>query len=157
MFKRAKKVIVMAMAAAVVCAAAARAGGYAEFPQDPRGVKVIDRASFDVSVIDSGTWHFYAITYNTKTNGIMKIYSIFEKSNADTMPAWKEIYTWKMAFQGKSVKLKSNEVLGIAQNDPAALVVSFWTNTYAGYIEGAAHIGLNYDIKTGKFTQDWSD
>lgn len=156
MLKKVTTMFVALMTATLMYAAAAHAEGYANFPPDPKGVKIIDRASL-VTSNDSGSTYYYAIIYNTKTNGIMKIYSAFDDPNSSKPFKWKELYTWKMVFEGDNVKLQDVEVITIASDDTEQPYINFWTDSFIGYIEGAVHMGLTYNSETGEFKMEWSD
>jgi hypothetical protein len=155
MLKKTLSVVLFAMAVVAVAAIGALAkGSAADFPPDPKGVKVIDRATFSVNIND-GTRHFYAIIYNSSKKGVMKIFGLTEKDSI--VSNWKDLYTWSPSLEGDYYKFSNNEVISISQDAPDSSEVVFWFTRYVGYVEGAVHFGLTHDLKTGKFEQQWSD
>lgn len=116
-----------------------------EFPQDAPGLKVVDRDYLETSQ-DGKEAYYYAVLYNGEEQTFLDIYG--------GLP-WKRLYRWPVTFQGDKVLVSSRAALSITQEDDGK--IDFYWNEYAGYSEGAVHLALSFDPKTGAFTPQWSD
>lgn len=114
------------------------------FPADPAGAQVVDRAH-ETLYSDSGTAHFYALMTTRGDQSTLAIYK--------GLP-WRKVHTWPLEFQGSRVRVPDNAVLHIEGSDQQ--VVFYWED-FAGYREGAVRLSLTYDRATGTFNTNWSD
>ena len=116
-----------------------------EFPQDTPGMRVVDRDYLQTSR-DGKEAYYYAVLYNGEDQTFLDIYG--------GLP-WKRLYHWPVTFEGDKVLVRPRAALSITEEDDGK--IDFYWNDYAGYSEGAVHLALIYDPKTGTFTPQWSD
>lgn len=121
-----------------------------EFPPDPPGVKIIDRACETVAKGNNLTG-FYAVMYNADKNTVIEIYI---GQDAPGHMKWKKIRTWKLVFQNSPILLRTPSLISIREEDNE---VFFSFVDDLKYREGKVHISLIYNIKSGKFKEAWAD
>lgn len=119
---------------------------WAEFPEDDPKLTVVDRAYKSFWANDKEV-HYYAVLSNDSTQSYFDVYK--------GLP-WKRVHRWPVSFEGEKVKVTRRAAVQIADYDDRNVIHFYW-NDYAGYSEGAVHLGLSCDRATGKFKTHWSD
>lgn len=112
--------------------AGARAQSAQDYPADPSGATVVDRA---VLTTDSeAPVTYYAVLC---TQGDQSFLDVYQGT------PWQRLHHWPIEFQGEKVVVPARSVLQIAQDQPGQL--TFFWSSYAGYSEGAVHLSITYD------------
>jgi hypothetical protein len=151
------------MLAFIVLAAAAGAHSvYAanpEFPPDPAGITVIDRAAERIYTAKS-SFCLYAILFNRGGHGVVDIYKGIEvkgkaKGAKINHMKWQKIHTWNLIFQGTPVEVQSPTLLGITlQEDREAHIAIV---DHMSYQEARVTMYMVYDIRKGTFREGFVD
>lgn len=122
----------------------ARAQSAQDYPADPSGATVVDRAVLTTGSESEVT--FYAVLCTQRDQSFLDVYQ--------GIP-WKRVHHWPIEFQGDKVVVPARSVLQIAEDQPGQLTF-YWTS-YAGYSEGAVHLSVTFDRSKGTWTPNWSD
>lgn len=110
-----------------------------DYPADPAGAVVVDRDNLE---------DFYALLYTRENQSFLDVYR---------GTPWKRIHHWPIVFQDEKVVVPARSVLHIVREGEGENQLVFFWSSYGGYREGAVHLSLSYDLKTGKWTTNWSD
>jgi len=157
---RALHLVILLAATCLVLAPWAPAGAAQnpEFPPDPPGVTVIDRAAERVHGEKSG-FSFYAILYNRGGHGVVDIYRGTEKKGKEkhvdiSHMAWRKVHTWNLVFQGSPVLIETPTLLAMSVQEKE---VQFAIVDHLAYQEARVTMYLTYDIRKGTFHEGFVD
>lgn len=132
----------MAIAAALALAAAA-----AEFPADPAGIDVIDRA-FLRTYAGEEEHVFYLCMMNSEEGGVITI----QELQGDR---WETVCSWHPEnMLGEPVVFGGTGVLSVQEAGGSLLVT--WIDRISSY-EGMAALYLDYGILQGQWQDYWVD
>lgn len=120
------------------------------FPPDPAGFNVIDRACATVNN-ERVIYTLYAVMYNTREGTLVDIY---QSSSLNEKLTWKKVYQWKPEMAGERQVLPTPSVLAVFESEEE---VSFSIIYTVKYYVGKVTFYLSHDIRTGRFEKGWSD
>lgn len=133
----------------LIAACPAHAAPIDGFPADPKGAKVMDRAELRLDTPDMKI--VYAVLY--KLGGLWNV-DVYSGKITQAGVDWKRVYRWKLIFQGQKYDVAPVTTLNIAQDGNK---LQFYLGEVFKYHEGRVSIYLDWDMKTNRFREDFSD
>jgi len=119
------------------------------YPPDPPGARVMDRATENLD--ESELRVAYAVLYKLAD---MWYVDIYRGARSQKGVEWKKVYRWRLIFQGQNYEPVPVTVLGIARDTDR---LQFYLSEVFRYHEGRVHIYVDWNLKTGKFREGFSD
>lgn len=122
---------------------------HTRFPDDPEGVLVIDRAFFR-GIVDGNEHVVYLIMYEKENRGILDVASGTLSSGSYL---WETVFSWKpLNILSEPVRFDPRSVIDI-QLCGSSLFITWSDGLGSTYVEGAASLYLEYDLRSGCFEE----